>query len=273
MPTLVHLSDIHFGPPEVPEYVAAVERRLAERWWDVIAISGDVTQRGFRYQFVKARAFLEKARASAPTVVIPGNHDVAWWWCVGGFGVRSLMYRGYRRWISADLEPSLHAAGAMIASINTSHGIQWHTLTARLRDLSVVGTVQPAQWARATRELAAANSGDLRVLMLHHNVLRGRLSNRWGLTARERGLDEVAATGCEVVLCGHDHEAQVEQVERGGRRYVVSQVNTISNRSRRGRPVCFHEIAWDAAHVGVTRHEWSAVAGDFTPSHTWAFAR
>jgi len=273
MPTLVHLSDIHFGPPEVPAHVAAVERRFAERRWDVVAISGDLTQRNFRGQFVKARAFIDKACASAPTVTIPGNHDVAWWWCVCGLGVRSLMYRGYSRWISADLEPSLRASGASVASINSAHGIQWYTLTARPRDLAVVGAVQPAQWARAARELAESPAGDLRVLMLHHNVLRGTLSKRWGLTSRERGLDDVAATGCELVLCGHDHEAQVEQVERDGRRFVVSQVNTISTRSRRGMPVCFHEIAWDAAEIRVTRQEWDGAAGDFVVARTWVFAR
>ncbi len=273
MPTLVHLSDIHFGPPEVPACVAAVERRFAERRWDVIAVSGDLTQRNFRGQFAKAQTFLSHARASAPTVVIPGNHDVAWWWCIGGLGARSLMYRGYRRWISDDLEPTLRARGATVASINSSHGIQWHTLTKRSRDLSVVGAVQPAQWARATNALAAAPAGDLKVLMVHHNVLRGTLSRRWGLTTRERGLDDVAASGCDLVLCGHDHEAQVEQVERGGRRYVVSQANTISNRARGARPASFHEMAWDAAQLTVTRQSWDSAAGDFTPSQTWVFAR
>jgi 3',5'-cyclic AMP phosphodiesterase CpdA len=273
MPTLVHLSDVHFGPPEVPAHIRAIERRFAERAWDVAAISGDLTQRGFRSQFVKARAFIEKARSAMPTVVIPGNHDVAWWWCVGGLGVPSMMYRGYRRWIDANLDPSLRAPGVTLASINTSHGIQWHTLTARLRDLSVVGAVRPAQWQRATQELAAAPSGDVRVLMLHHNVLRGTLSRRWGLTTRERALDDVAATGCDLVLCGHDHEAQVEQVSRAGRRYVVSQVNTLSTRARGGRPACFHEITWDAAHVSVTRHAWNVPAADFAPSQSWSFAR
>lgn len=270
---LVHLGDIHFGHPEVPAAVAVVERRFAERRWDVIAVSGDLTQRNTRRQFGKARAFMEKARAAAPTVVIPGNHDVAWWWFPFGVGVKGAGYRGYRKWISRDLEPTLRAAGATVACINTSHGIQWFTLTTRLRDLSIVGAMRPAQLARATRELSAAPAGDLRVLMAHHNVLRGTLSNRWGLVSRALGLDDVAATGCELVLCGHDHESQVEQVVRGARRYVVSQVNTISNRSRGGRPVCFHEIAWDAAQVTVTRQEWRAEAGDFAPSQTWAFAR
>ncbi len=273
MSLLVHLSDIHFGHPEVPAAVAAVERRLAEKRWDVVAISGDLTQRNRRSQFVKARAVVDKARASAPTVVIPGNHDVAWWFCPFGLGVRGMMYAGYQRWISAELEPTLHAAGVTVATINTSHGIQWYTQTARPRDLSVVGAVRPAQWARATRELAGAAAGDLRVLMVHHNVLKGKLSNRWGLTTRAGGLESVAATGCELVLCGHDHEAQVEQVERGGRRYVVSQVNTISNRARGGLPASFHEIAWDASQLRMTRQAWSEAAGDFAPTETWSFAR
>lgn len=273
MPTLLHLSDVHFGPPEVPAHIAAVERRFAERRWDVIAISGDLTQRSFRSQFIKARAFLDRARASAPTVVIPGNHDVAWWWCPVGLGLPSLMYAGYRAHIDANLEPSLRAAGASVVSVNTSHGIRPWTLTTRLRDLSVVGAVRREQWGRATREFAAAPRGDLRVLMMHHNVLRGTLSNRWGLTTREHGLDDVAATGCDVVLCGHDHEAQVAQITRGPRRYVVSQVNTISNRSRAGRPVCFHEISWDDAQIEVQRHVWDAAAADFVAGEQWSFAR
>ncbi|MDQ8154195.1 MAG: metallophosphoesterase [Gemmatimonadota bacterium] len=273
MPTLVHLSDIHFGPPERQDAVAAVARRFAERRWDVVAISGDLTQRNTRAQFARAKAFVDQARASAPTAVIPGNHDVAWWWCAGGAGVPALMYRGYRKWIATDLEPSLHAPGMTLASINTSHGIQWHTLTTRLRDLSVVGAMRPAQRRRAAAELAAAPAGDLRVLMVHHNVLRGTLSNRWGLTTRERGLDDVASTACELVLCGHDHESQVAQVTRGARRFVVSQVNTLSNRARGGRPVCYHEVAWDEATIGIVRHEWSAAASDFVPAASWSFAR
>lgn len=273
MSLLLHLSDIHFGHPEVPAAVAAVERRLAEQRWNVVAISGDLTQRNRGGQFQKARAFLEKARASAPTVVLPGNHDVAWWFCPFGLGIPSLMYRGYRQSISADVEPSLRAAGATVASINTAHGIRPFTLTSRVRDLSVVGAIRPEQRARATRELAGAPDGDLRVLMMHHNVLKGTLSHRWGLTSRERGLDEIGATGCELVLCGHDHEAQVAQVERDGRRYVVSQANTISNRARGGRPVSFHEISWDAAHIKVVRQEWREASADFVEGQSWSFAR
>lgn len=239
----------------------------------MVAISGDLTQRGFRGQFEKAQAFVELARRSAPTVVIPGNHDVAWWWCVGGLGLQSMMYRGYRRWIDRDLEPTLRAPGAVVASVNTSHGIQWHTMTTRLRDLSVVGAVRPSQWARTAATLATAAPGDLKILMLHHNMLKGRLSQRWGLTTRARGADDAAASGCDVVLCGHDHESQVEQLERNGRRVVVSQVNTISNRARGGLPACYHEISWDVATVSVRRQEWSADAADFVDGQAWSFAR
>lgn len=273
MARLLHLSDIHFGHPEVPAAVAAVERRLAARHWDVVAISGDLTQRNRRSQFEKARAFLQRVRASAPSVVIPGNHDVAWWWCPFGLGARSRMYAGYRRWIDAELEPTLRAAGVTVASINTSHGIQWYTQTTRPRDLSVVGVARPAQWVRATLALSSAPTGDLRVLMMHHNLLKGRLSDRWGLTSRAAGLDEAAATGCELVLCGHDHEGQVEQVVRGPRRYVVSQVNTISNRARGGLPISYHEIEWNGARISVVRQAWSETTADFAPAETWSFDR
>src|SRR6188508_1698757 len=73
MRTIVHLSDLHFGASD-PALVAAVldeVRRLAP---DVIAVSGDLTQRARHSQFRAARAFLEAL--PAPIVVVPGNHDV-----------------------------------------------------------------------------------------------------------------------------------------------------------------------------------------------------
>ena len=51
-----------------------------------------------------------------------------------------------------------------------------------------------------------APQGDLKVLVMHHNLLRGNLSNRWGLASRALGIVDASLTGADVVCCGHDHE-------------------------------------------------------------------
>src|SRR5205085_3605230 len=73
MRTLVHLSDLHFGRLDarlLPPLTALVNRLEP----DLVAISGDLTQRAKPEQFAQARAWLDTL--PAPKVVVPGNHDI-----------------------------------------------------------------------------------------------------------------------------------------------------------------------------------------------------
>jgi 3',5'-cyclic AMP phosphodiesterase CpdA len=54
MRTLVHLSDLHFGRTD-PEVVAALAASVEEARPDLIAVSGDLTQRARARQFEEAR--------------------------------------------------------------------------------------------------------------------------------------------------------------------------------------------------------------------------
>ena len=72
-PQLVHLSDIHFGSTDdamIQPLIAVVSHFKP----DVVAVSGDLTQRARTGEFKKARAFL--GALPSPQIVVPGNHDV-----------------------------------------------------------------------------------------------------------------------------------------------------------------------------------------------------
>ena len=75
MLTLLHLSDLHFGPPFVAEAAEAVVRMADEVDLDAVIVSGDLTQRAKPEQFRDARRFIERL-PDVPTLVVPGNHDV-----------------------------------------------------------------------------------------------------------------------------------------------------------------------------------------------------
>ena len=59
--TLFHCSDLHFGHPAVPEQYEAIEALIQARKYDVVAISGDVTQRARAGEFQRAREFIRQA--------------------------------------------------------------------------------------------------------------------------------------------------------------------------------------------------------------------
>ncbi len=269
---LAQLSDVHFGRHAIPEYLDALAKRIGERRYDAVIVAGDLTQRNFRGQLRAAKQWLDAARASAAVLTVPGNHDVAWWWRPVGIGSSTMMYRGYRKWISREVEPTLRLPGVTIVALNSCHGVRPYTLTTRLKDISIVGAILPSQWARAKAEFAAAPAGDLKVLVFHHNLLRGDLSRRWGLAARADAIGEALATGADLVLNGHDHQTRIEPVEIG-RRMVVSHSTTLCDRQRGGLPSAFQEIEVKPDELRVRACVWSDEARDFTPREDRVFTR
>ncbi|MEY2733628.1 MAG: hypothetical protein RL340_687, partial [Gemmatimonadota bacterium] len=83
---LLQVSDVHFGRHAVAAHITAVTRRVVEGRYDAAVVCGDLTQRNFRSQFRTARAWLDALRLRIPVLVVPGNHDVAWWWQPVGLG-------------------------------------------------------------------------------------------------------------------------------------------------------------------------------------------
>ena len=136
---------------------------IQEQGFDVVAISGDLSQRARAGEFQRARAFIKHAERVSKVVVVPGNHDVAWWFSPFGMGDDNRLLRKYRQYISETIEPVLRLPGATLVGINTCHGVIRHTLTWNLRDLSIIGYVREDQLARAAEEFAKTPPGDARV--------------------------------------------------------------------------------------------------------------
>jgi len=271
---LLQVSDVHFGRHAVPAHLEAVARRVVAGRYGAVVVCGDLTQRNFRGQFRAAAAWLDRLRAAAPVLVVPGNHDVAWWWQPAGLGLRWPLLRGYRRWIAREEEPVLALPGVTLVGLNSCHGVQPYTLTSRLHDLSVVGALRPAQWARARAAFAAAPAGDLKVLVFHHNLLRGDLSRRWGLADRAAGIAHALGTGADLVLNGHDHQTRIDAVDGAdGRRMIVSHVTTLCDRRRGGLPAAVQEIDVAASAVTVRACAWDDAVGDFVPRADRVFPR
>src|SRR5438132_1112824 len=72
MRTIAHISDLHFGRAD-PAIVAALAHDLKESAPDLVAVSGDLTQRARRREFAAARDFLQGL--GLPVLAVPGNHD------------------------------------------------------------------------------------------------------------------------------------------------------------------------------------------------------
>src|SRR5262249_6525284 len=148
-----------------------------------------------------------------------------------------------------------------------------HTLTWNPRDIGVVGDLRRRQIERARGIFAAAPAKDVRVIVMHHNPVRGEISRRHGLAHTRRALGAFADLRVDLVLCGHDHQEAVHYVEHTKRGTVISTAGTVSSRSRGHRPSSINDILITAEAITVLTRVWSAADREFMDGPRARFAR
>lgn len=272
MTRVLHVSDLHFGKPAVPEQIEAIEAVIQQEKFDVVAISGDLSQRARSGEFQRARAFIRHAEQVSKTIVVPGNHDVKWWRAPFEIGNHKRLYANYRTYIDEELEPVLRIPGATFVGLLTAHGVSRHTLTWNVRDIGVIGALHKAQIERAAGEFEKSPPDDWRVIVMHHNPVKGELSQRHGLRNTPRILGAFADIGVHAVLCGHDHQEAVHYIEHTKRGIVISTAGTVSNRSRGGRPSSINVLDFQERKIHVATLIWSRDASGFIPGPERTFA-
>lgn len=271
--TVFHCSDLHFGHPAVPEQYEAMEALIQDRRYSVVAISGDVSQRARAGEFQRARVFIKQAEQVSKVICIPGNHDCAWWKSPLGLGDEMDMFDNYRLYINPEIEPVLQVPGATFAGLNTSHGVVRQSLTWNLRDLSIIGIVRRSQVERLRKVFAEVPAEDARIIVMHHNPVKGELSQRHGLKNTSRALGAFADMSVDLVLCGHDHQDAVHYIEHTRKGTVISTAGTVSNRMRGGRPSSVNSISISPEKIEVSTLVWNAASGGFVSGPVKCFER
>lgn len=251
---------------------------MARDRFDVVAFCGDFAQRSRIGEFLSGAALVRHAAQFSATICVPGNHDIAWWRSpMHAMGAARISEK-YRTWLHPELEPVLRLPGAAFVGLNSSHGIAPYTLTKRPRDLSVVGAVTDAQLARCAAELQRTPAGDLRAIVMHHNPVRGHLSQRFGIPNHRKVLHAFAEAGCDLVLAAHDHQERVEAVTievagAGARQVVVSVCGTVSSRSRGGRPCSVTVIHVHDNEIRLEIQMANSAGSAFEPGERFTFSR
>ncbi len=270
--TIAHLADLHFGRDVDLLQVEALEALIPEGRPDAIVVAGDLTQRARHGELQRALAFVQCMRRTAPTLVIPGNHDVEWWRSPLSLLGREPIYRKYRQYFGPDLTPSLEIPGAVIASALTSYGVTFGSMTWNPNDNAVKGHLPARELKRVTRYFqSAGDSNATRVVVLHHNVLRGAISHRMGLARWRAAQEGLAKTGADLVLCGHDHQEGAGQI--GGTVVVATASSHTIGRVRGNRAPAFNVVTIDDESISVQHLRWDRPTLEFVASDLARFGR
>ena len=261
MRTVVHLSDLHFGRVD-PRLVAPLVRTIHLVAPNLVAISGDLTQRARRRQFQQAQAFLEQI--SFPLLVVPGNHDVP----LHNIAARFLNPFGmYRRYIARDLEPVYQDDEMMAVGLNS----------ARSLPFDGGGRLNKAQVAGASARLMSANPDAVKIVVTHHPFDLPAGHGEEHLIGRSNmAMRELAAAGADLFLAGHLHVSRVSQTaERyhiAGHSALVVQAGTLSTRGR-GELNTINVLRLEPPRITIERYTWDEAGQEFRPSWSGTFQR
>jgi 3',5'-cyclic AMP phosphodiesterase CpdA len=187
MRTIVHFSDLHFGRVDTRLVEPLIETVDAVAP-DLVAVSGDLTQRARRSQFHQARRFLD--RLSSPVLVVPGNHDVPL------FNLAARLfdpYGGYRRHMQPELEPVFESDEIVAVGLNSARTIPFHG----------GGRLNRSQVARAATRLQSAAEHAVRIVVTHHPFdLPDTHGDEYLVGRSDMAMQQLAAAGADVFLAG-----------------------------------------------------------------------
>ena len=251
MRTLAHISDLHFGT-ERPLVVDALREDLLALGPDLLVVSGDLTQRARRSEFLAARAFLDSL--PFPRLVVPGNHDVP----LDNLWMRVVRpYARYREIIADDLRPVHRDAEMIVMGLDTTRPSLWKD-----------GRVSREQIAALSAEFCDAPKDVFRVLVTHHPFLPPTDSPTPSLVGRAGlALEALESCGAELMLAGHLHLGYHGDVRRHHlhlrRSILVAQAGTAVSRRTRGEPNSYNVVRLDWPHIEVEIRE--SAGGAFVP--------
>ena len=249
MRSIAHLSDIHFGrvdPHVVPPLIELINQMKP----DLVAVSGDLTQRARAHQFQQARVFLDSL--PQPQIVVPGNHDVPLYNLFARF-LQPL--DNFQRYITNNLRPFYHDEEIAVLGVSTA------------RSLTIKGgRINEEQVAWMRERLCAYDPQVVKVVVTHHPFDLPEGHDERNLVGRARmAMERLASCGADLFLAGHLH---VSHTTHSATRYkikghsaLVVQAGTATSTRGRGEENSFNMIRIQRPLIAVERFEWQRENG------------
>ena len=254
MPSLIHLSDLHFGPGYLSHVGRVILEEIETLQPDAVVISGDFTMRARHPEYQAARAFLDQL--ARPTLTIPGNHDQP---LLPPQERLFTQYARYQKYICAETDTTLAAGGLFIAGLNDNHPVL------------PGGFWSGRQRAWLTEQLARAPRGAVKIVATHHQLSWEGKMRPAGFWFPARALGWLARSGVELVLNGHTHVPLAVQTPEG---IVVARSGTAtSSRTRHGHVNAYNLITLGEKQISVFVRRYDSHSDAFVAAQAFTFPR
>lgn len=269
MLSICHISDLHFGPPFMPQVGERLRDAIFQLDPQVLVASGDFSQRAKAEEFAAARKYLD-GLPKVPTLVIPGNHDVPLY----RFWERLAdPYRNYREHIATETDQAVEVQGAVFVALNST--APYTAITN--------GRIHQKQLDWAAEVLSRRPENVLKVVVAHHHFAPAPDYEKSDVMPKaKRALDRFSQLGVDMIMGGHLHRAYIGNSldiyagEHRDRGIIIVQSGTSTSRRGRAREReknSFNYIQVDDAEIAVTHLMYLSDAEGFVPVGLHRFPR
>ena len=253
MRKIVHLSDLHFGRVN-RSLIEPLIRIVREVEPDLVAVSGDLTQRARSHQFQQARSFLEAL--PKPQIVVPGNHDIPLHNVFARF-IEPLTK--YKRYITDDLQPAYEDEEMVTIGVNTARSLVFKG-----------GRINQNQVARLREKFCSLRSGVVKAVVTHHPFDLPEGYDERELVGRAKmAMTGLAECGADLFLAGHLHISHTGHTKRyniRGHSALVVQAGTATSTRERGEANSFNVLRIAFPAITVEKFTWNPSTAAFTIS-------
>jgi 3',5'-cyclic AMP phosphodiesterase CpdA len=221
---VAHISDFHVGSYHfVSNLMNRTVEELNELRPDMVVVTGDLTDNGFRQEYLTVKAYLDELDCER-VVITPGNHDS-----------RNVGYLHFQE-LFGPLFTTLRWKGVCVVAADSSEPDLDAGKIGRERYGWIVENYQDVE--------------DFKIFALHHHLLPVPGTGRERNIVYDAGdiLEILFYSGVDLVLTGHKHVPYVWRLED---MYVVN-AGTVSSLRLRGRTKpCYNiiEIREDVVEV------------------------
>jgi 3',5'-cyclic AMP phosphodiesterase CpdA len=229
---IAHISDLHCGSIHfMPSLANRVINEVNELAPDIVVVTGDLTDMGFRAEFKKARSLLLQIECEN-ILVVPGNHDA-----------RNVGEAHYHEFFGAR-DSELEVPGVRLIGLDSSEPDL---------DSGRIGR-ERYYWVEERFE----DPDEFKVVCLHHHLVPVPGTGRERNIAYDAGdmLRVLSKCGVDLVLCGHKHVPNVWRLED----VLIVNAGTACTLRLRGttRP-CYNVIELSEDRVKVSlRHPFGS---------------
>ena len=235
---IAQISDIHCGEATFdPAVMTSTIERINRMEPDLVAVVGDLTGAGYRWEFEEAAEWI--AKLEPPRVVIPGNHDARNVGYVHFEEIFGNRFSRYRQGFDAERAERLDSTGFTIAAVDSSDPDVNEGHIGRER----------YPWIQEQFD----EPGDVRIFMIHHHLVSipGTGRERNIITDAGDILAHLTESDVDIVLSGHKHVPFFWGVNG----MLICHSGTVTTKRVRGlTPPSWNEILIDATTIKVYLH-------------------